>query len=191
MGVLADILYQIRRLFQWWIVLTPWEEAARYRAFRFRGKPRLEKIGEGIHLRIPYLDKFYVQSVRRRVANMPSMTVTTSDGHALTLSGIMFYEISDIMKLYQKLHHAEDTIAGLANAAIAEYVATHTKDECTPMAVASAANAAFSTRSYGIRGTEIALVTFAYVKTYRLISGDAESFSFGDALSTGPGSETA
>lgn len=183
------MLFQIRRLFQWWIVLAPWEEAVRYRAIRFRGKPRVEKVGEGMHLRIPYLDKYYVQSVRRRVANMPSMTVTTADGHALTLSGIMFYEISDLMKLYMKLHHAEDTLTGLANAAIAEFVATHSKEECTPSAVAATANAAFSTRSYGIRGTEIALVTFAYVKTYRLISGDAENYSYGDALSTGAGSE--
>lgn len=192
MNWIADLFFQIKRLFQWWVVVAPWEEAVRIRAGGedvklgpiriLRGKK--EKVGAGIHWVIPYIDRIFKQSIRLRVGTLPSQNLTTADGHSLTLSCVLFYEISDLLKLYEKLHDADDTITGMAAAAIAEFVGTHTKAECTPANVELEANRLFSTRGLGVKGTKLNIITFSYCKTYRFITGDAELNIYGDSLNT-------
>lgn len=179
MSAIGEFLRSFSDIFRWWVVIVPWERAIRVRA----GKKKTE-LGPGFHLRIPYIDRVFKQSIRTRVTWLPRQDLTTSDGKTLTLQGQLGYEISDITKLYEKLHHAEDTVKGMACSAIAEYVTAHTAEECAPRVVEAESNKNFSLRKYGMAGTKISIVNFTFVKTYRLVTGGSEIYGIGDALET-------
>lgn len=179
MGTIREILMALKSALTWWIVVAPWEQAIRVRL----GK-RVRLLGAGVHLRIPGADLFYVQSTRARVSVLPSQTLTTSDGKALTIAVTVRYRIDDLLRLYQTLHHAEGTIANIVMGAVGEYVVTHSLSECGPASFGLAVTERSDLSAYGLADVAVTVVTFASVKTYRLITGEGGSFGYGDQLQT-------
>lgn len=177
-GVLQQLLYEIKRIFVWWVTIAPWESALRVRL----GKS-IVVLGAGVHWVIPYVDRVFKKSVRERVCNIPLQTLTTSDGKTLTIKGTLGYEIRNIKKLYAKLDHAEDTLVNKTAQKVAAYVATHTAAECLPAVVQEAVNRDLDYMQYGIGGGSFGVTDYAFVKTYRLLTG-GDNGTYGDALST-------
>lgn len=108
------LLRNFGQIFQSWAIVAPWELALRVRLGR-----HVRQLQPGVHLRIPFVDTVHKQSVRLRVTNLRTQTVVTKDGRPLTLAGTLGYAVADIERLYQTLHHAEDTIENIAQQALA------------------------------------------------------------------------
>lgn len=178
MNTLWQLLTQIRRVFEWWVVVQPWEQALRVRL----GK-HVRRLGSGCHLRVPFADVIYRQSVRMRWCDLSTQTITTADGKAVTLSAALGYQIADIERLYQSLHHAEGTLQYLAMCAIAEAVHGAQAADCRPETVQDRADAALQLEPYGIADASIRVTDFAFVRTYRLIQ-DQKWGGTGDQLNT-------
>lgn len=178
MNAILDLLRAFWRLLVWWVVILPWEEGIRVRA----GKHR-KRLAPGLRFRIPYIDAVYKQSNRLRWSSLTSQTVTTVDGHPLTLSGQLGYRIRNIDTLYDTLHQAESAVRSIAQGAIAEYVHTHCYADCTPMRVADGATKTLDLSRYGLEVERMQLTTFCRVKSYRLIM-DREETIYEDVLNT-------
>ena len=178
MNEIIQLLRQIIGQFQPWVIVSPWEQAVRVRL----GK-RIKLLDAGIHLKLPFLDSVYLQSVRLRVAGLYRQTLSTRDGVVITVGGTIGYKIEDIGKLYRTLHHGEGTIANLARVEISNYVTSHKRDECEPERIVNAVNGALDFSQYGLSAVSIAVTDFAIVRTLRLI-GDTEYGYHGDPLST-------
>lgn len=127
MNALAGIFQGLKSMLQWWVVIAPWEAAVRVR----RGK-RVKVLGAGMHLRVPLVDRFFVQSTRLRITDLPIQTLTTTDGATITLKGQLAYRIVDIGKLYDTLHDAEGTLVNATQAAIAGVVTAADRESCSP-----------------------------------------------------------
>ena len=188
MNWFLEILRSFWRLFVWWVVILPWEEGIRVRL----GKKRV-RLHPGLRFRIPYLDTVYKQSNRLRWAVMMPQTVTTRDGHTLTVSGQLGYRITNIDTLYDTLHQAENGVRAVAQGAIADYIHGHELRECAPDAVAAGALGKLSLDSYGLAAERVQLTTYCRVKTYRFITDQHEGWSQDyldtmrdDSLSAGP-----
>lgn len=184
MNSLWELLRRFGELFVWWTVVQPWEGAIRVRF----GK-RVRTLAPGVHLRIPYADSVYRQTVRLRLCMMGIQTLSTSDGKTITLAASLGYRIADVWKLYNTLHHAEATIQNLAMGEIARFVQGRTLAECGPAAIEKAVSSALSLDQYGISADGIRLLDFAVVKTYRLIN--EQRYGTGDLLDTVRRDETA
>lgn len=178
MNAIIDILKSFWRLLIWWVVVQPWELGLRVRL----GKER-RLLRSGVHFRIPYVDAVYKQSVRLRWATMTPQTVTTRDGHTLTMSGQLGYRIVDIDRLYDTLHQAENAIRSIAQGAIAEYVHRHDFSECSPEHVSDGAAQTLSLARFGLAADRLQLTTFCRVKTYRMIMDHHENI-WDDLLNT-------
>lgn len=176
METFTALLKQIGQIFTWWVMVAPWEQALRVRA----GK-HVRRLQPGVHLRVPFLDTVYVQSVRLRVAHLSIQNVMTRDRKALTTAGAIGYAVADIEQLYQRLHHAQDTLANLAAMAIAATAAQMDADTLTPDSLAEAATARLHFEAYGLTDVSLRVTDFAFVRTYRLIS-DVRWGGYGDAL---------
>lgn len=177
---LQEFFRGLAGLLRWWVVVAPWEQAVRVRL----GK-HVRVLGAGIYWRIPGVDRIYRQSIRRRFSSVPTQTVTTKDGRAVTVSGALGYRIEDIGKLYDTLHHAEDTVQTEAAALVARFVRDCALAECTPGAVEESVTKALDLSRYGIGGVEFAITDFVAVRTYRLIQGEPKNYSHdGGSLST-------
>lgn len=115
-----SILDFIRQFFGWfkvWVIIMPWEQALRVRFGRY-----VQHFCGGTHLKLPFIDQYYVQSVRARISDTGKQTVSTAEGRVVTFCGAIGYIIQDIHLLYNTLHHAEETVASIVRNALAQYI---------------------------------------------------------------------
>lgn len=178
MNWILQLFQTAKAPFIWWTIVAPWEQALRVRL----GKQKV-LLQAGIHLKVPGVHAIYKQSVRMRAVASPVQTLTTLDGKTLTLSGSIGYCVTDLEKLYETLHHADDTIRNLCMGAIAQYVHTHNLRECEPAKIEEKALAVVELKQYGLGSVKLYVTDFALVKTYRFIA-DHKWGSIGDTLNT-------
>jgi hypothetical protein len=118
---------------------------------------------------------------------MAQQTVASSDGATVTIGAALGYSIGNIRMLYDRLHHAEDTVAQLAAEAIAQHVAITPRSELSLETVAECAadriRAEFE--SYGLSDVEVRITDFAIVRAIRLIQDQRWTSREHDGLSTG------
>lgn len=174
-----SLVRAIGELFNWFVIVAPWEQAIRVRC----GK-HVTLLRSGFHLRAPVIDRIYRQPIRRRLCLVKHQTLTTQCGQTITVSGQLGYIVKDLLKLYQTLHDAQDTIVAEVCALVSEYVATNDVDLCTPNQIERYVRAHLDIDRYGLGDPEFYLVNYARVRTYRLIMGELASWQYGDALST-------
>lgn len=176
---ILELLQRCFELFLWWTVIQPWEQGIRVRL----GKDR-KKLLPGIHFKIPYVDCVFKQTVRRRYTTFGPISVTTSDGATLTLSGALGYTVRDLDLLYDRLQHAEDGIHAIVAGAVTEFVSNHTLLECSPAKVIEGTRPLLHLRRFGLSGCGLLLTSYAKVRTIRLITDPNSSSKWGDNLDT-------
>lgn len=166
MNYVSQIIEFLQRFFIWWVTIMPWEEAVHVRV-----GTRVSILQAGIHLRIPFIDRIYIQTTRLRVTQGPPQTVTTSDGKALTLVACLGYSIIDIRKVYMNLFQAEATLVNMIQGIIADQISFRTLEQCHPSELEKAivADMARMGTLYGLRFEYTKITGFAVVRTYRLI----------------------
>ena len=169
MNWFQQILDALRSLFQWWFIVLPWEQSVRIRM----GK-RVQQFDGGLHFKIPFLDRVYIQNIRLRISMLTPQTLTTQDGKTITCAGSVRYRIKDIRKLYETLHQAEGTIKQHVEGLLAEYVVNHDLAKCSPKIVSEHVTERLDLSEYGLNDTEFFLTDFAVVRTIRLIGGDMQ-----------------
>ena len=165
MNIIDGIFNWITKLFQWWVIVMPWEKGIRIRL----GK-RWTLLSEGIYLKLPIIDRIYVQSTANRVIAGPVQTLTTLDGKTLTISVTIGYCIEDVQKLYQKVFHTELTITNMVLGQVSEFISTKTIYECNPKSIELFISEAIKMSDLGIGNVHAKITGYALVKTYRLIS---------------------
>lgn len=171
---LSQILSGLVKPLQWWIVIAPWEEGVRVRL----GKTS-KKLCPGIHFRIPWLDRVYVQSTRIRILTETGQTITTADGKVLTLAVNVEFRISDVQRMFLSVSDPEMVILGKVAGLVAELVSTTSSEGLTPKKIEEHASGKISADEWGLSGIKVMVTNFAYVRTYRLLQNDYRSVSMG------------
>ncbi len=174
-----EMLRQFGRLFRWWIIVLPWDQAIRVRL----GK-HTRVLGPGVYWRIPYVDLVFQQSIRQRSARNDMQTLTTADGQTISLSSQMIFSIFDIEMLFQSLHHPEDTLTAIVQASTAYVVSEHRSHEVTPESIEAHLNEQVCFDEMGLTGVQFFITNFAKVRTYRLLQDVTREWRTGDGLRT-------
>lgn len=164
MNIISDFLTHIGKIFQWWVVVMPWEKCIRVRL----GK-KIAVLSAGTFFRIPFFDAIYIQTIRLRMVSLPLQTITTKDKFTLTINASAGYKISDIYKLYNTLHQPEGTICNIVLSKMAEYISTHDLQECNPQSIEEEVMKKLKEDDYGIEYEYVKIIGYAVVKTFRLI----------------------
>jgi regulator of protease activity HflC (stomatin/prohibitin superfamily) len=164
MNQLGQIFEFLQKLVIWWVTIMPWEEAVHVRM----GK-KVTILKGGLHMRIPFVDRVYVQTTRTRIIPGNIQTITTMDGKCVTVLINMGYRIVDIEKLYTTLYHADATLLSMIQGIIADEVCHRPLIQCTPDQLEKAVQQEMKGELWGLEFEFIKIVGFAVVKTYRLI----------------------
>lgn len=178
MELINTITIFIGKLFQWWFTVMPWEQAIRVR----KGK-NSKLLGPGLYMKIPFIDSVYIQTTRMRMIDTPMQTVSTKDGHSLTIKSAVGYKIADIEKLYNTLYHPETTLVNMVIGTIGECVRSQDVLEISPSYIEKCVNSIIEASDYGLKDLSVKVTTFAIVKTYRLIQ---DGSNFYEGLSMQP-----
>ncbi len=165
MNYFKEVLDYLSKLFQWWVIVEPWEAGIRVRF----GK-RIKILQAGIYFRIPFFDAVYIQEIRIRMISLNPQNVTTKDGKAITIVSSIGYSISDVKTLYESIAQPDSTIANLILSEIAEYVCSHNLEDCTPKKIESVAVDKLKSTNYGIKFENLKITGYSIVKTYRFIT---------------------
>lgn len=164
MNYIGQIIEFIQRFFIWWVSIMPWERAVHVRL----GK-RMKVLEEGVHLRVPFIDRVYVQTTRLRVMQGPPQTVTTRDGKTITIVIAMGYSITDIIKLYTTLFHAEQTLCNIMQSQVADSIALMDAKELRASRVEEELVGMLDKQDYGLKFEYCKVVSLAQVRVLRLI----------------------
>lgn len=164
MNYIGQIFEFLQKLFVWWITVLPWERAVHVRA----GK-KVRILAAGMHLRVPFLDRVYLQTTRLRVMQGSPQTITTRDGKTITIVMAVGYTITDISQLYREMFHPEQSLTNMVQGSIADFVSTHSLDECLLPQIEKRVKQAMESKDYGLSFEYVKVTGFAVVKTYRLI----------------------
>ena len=162
----ASVFEWVVSLVQWWVTVMPWEQG-----IRVRWGKNVAMLTPGVHLKVPIMDRVYVQGMRLRTADLGTQTVQTKDGKPRTVSAVLAYKIKDLRILFEAVQDAEDTIVDLARASLAIEVeqngAAATAEELGKLTTRR-----LRLSQYGIEGGRVSLVDMVDARTYRLISDD-------------------
>lgn len=172
MGFVQQLQEFLRSLFQWWVTITPWQQGIRVRL----GK-HTKLLKPGIHLKLPIADLVYMQPIRVRATYIASQTLMTEDTKTIVLSSSLRYEITDLLKLYQTLHNAHDTVEQQVQGMLASYIFAKTLKDLKPKEVEKHIIGELDLSQFGLKVYDFNLTNFTTTRTYRLISGDVASYT--------------
>lgn len=158
------LLAAFKRPLVWWIVVAEWEQGVRVRL----GKTSTS-LGPGIHLRIPFLDRVYVQSVRLRTIEDSGTTATTKDGKTVTISFALSFSIVSMIDFYRSMASPEQTLTTRVSASIVEAVAQLESSEVSQASIQGAASVG-DTDAFGLSEIDIQITAVAVCRTYRVLS---------------------
>lgn len=170
MELVNTITAFLAKLFQWWFTVMPWEQAILVR----KGN-RVKLLNAGLYLKIPFIDSVYIQTTRMRMIDTPMQTISTKDGHTITVKSAVGYKIADIQTLYNTLYHPETTLVNMTIGTIGDFVRSKDVIEITPSLIEKFVNDNIKASDYGLKDLSVKVTTFAIVKTYRLIQ-DGSNF---------------
>ncbi len=162
---LTTLVQSIGKPLQWWIVIALWEQGLRVRL----GKTAT-LLRPGVHFRIPFLDRVFVQSIRCRTLVQTSQTVTTLDKRTVTFTLAVDYYIVDIRRLFNTLSSPEITIMTRACGTVANFIATQNRIDLGPAKIGEVATNSIETKNWGIGGVKATVTSFAEARVYRLLS---------------------
>ena len=156
--------------FHWWVVIALWERGVRVRL----GKTAVE-LRPGPHLRIPFLDRIYVQTIRLRTISTSHLTLTTRSDVNIILSYALNFAIKDIVSLYNSVQNPEETlrafVSGTITACAAEQDITSVGELIR--VVESAVNERLEEfSSWGLSDLSCRLTGFVKARVYRLLNTD-------------------
>ncbi len=164
---------------QFWIVIAPWEQGLRV---------RLGKTGAvlrpGLHFRLPWLDRIFVKPTRARTIANTGQTLTTKDGHTLTVAIAVTYSIVDIGRLYLAVTNPEETLLHQVAGKIADYVAQRDRAEVVPQDIEQAIQQQMPSIDWGLGNVSMMITSWAFCRTLRIMQSDWRSLSPDDNLET-------
>lgn len=169
---LSQIIDGMSKPFKWWVVVAPWEQGLRVRL----GKTAA-RLDPGIHLKVPFLDRIYCQSVRLRTIHNTSLTCTTRDGFCVTVSFACSFSVEDIVEFYNAASTPEINISTFAAARIVEMVSQLDKSQLNLNQIGSIELPVGLVR--GLSRVVMKITSFAICRTLRLIGTE---YSTGSGL---------
>ena len=152
------------REFKLLTIVLPWERAARIRLGN-----RVKVWEPGWHLRLPFVDHIEPLNTRLRIADVGSQTLTTSDGHTLTIGLIVGFRISDPLAALLTMHHPESSCGAIASSSVAKFVCATPRLSLAADGIENHVLAALKEEtSYDLDFVRVR--NFAFTKTYRLLN---------------------
>ena len=139
MNWLTQILSAFGKPFQWWVIIAPWEQG-----IRIRGGKKKVLLRSGVHFRIPFWDRIYVQNVRRRIVADTNKLLMSRDRKTFCVSTAIEFAVINIEKLYHSATNIETMLAERAAAALVIWTHNHDASEITPTGLENAATAALA-----------------------------------------------
>lgn len=117
LGWIGEFVHWIARFFPSMLIVKVTHAGVKYK----RGRV-VVPLDPGLHFYWPLITEVLIYPVARQTMNMPAQALTTADGQAILVSGVLVYKINDIEAALSKNYDIEDTIGDIGQTALADKV---------------------------------------------------------------------
>lgn len=166
---LTTIFHAMSQPLKWWVVVAPWEQGIRIRL----GK-KITVLNPGIHFRIPFLDRVYVQSIRLRISTSGSRTISTLDNKVITINLTVKFAIKDVKLLYNTVANPETTLINHISSLAAEYISQINSVDLSHKSLSEYVTSKLDVSGWGLSDVSVSVIDFAFARTYRLMGNEYE-----------------
>ncbi len=136
------------------------------------GHPWTGNLSPGLWLRMPWVWPIEVVHVVPQVVNLPTQTVTTADGLALSFSANIQFEIDDATASWTKVQNVSDSVSFLCMSVLARKIRACTLQESLDGAreLERSIERSLSTRlkEWGVRVTDVGLTDMVRSRALRI-----------------------
>lgn len=147
---------------------------------------KIKVMNPGIHCYWPIITEIEVIPVARQTHNLPNQTLVTKDGKQVTLSGIVIYEIKDVVRALTKNWDYNDTVSDVSMAAIAKVVVEADYQDLISNVDRFCIGLTKETRkrlkSFGIQVHKVFITDFSNCRVIRLVGDSNPPVPFTKAL---------
>lgn len=177
------------RLIEWiaqwiprWLILDSTEGAVKFEGFfmpvrwrKFKEPMRVTVLRPGLHWFWPATTQIQTYPTAFQTDNLPSQTMETEDGVAITVSGMITYTVSDLGLLLTQTHSAVKMIQVLTLAAIHDVCSNLTWDTLKLMQRKGTLDTRLKNAAqkemdaFGVKVVKCMLTDLAKTRVYRLI----------------------
>lgn len=158
----STVLQSMTRLFKWWVVVASWEQGVRVRF----GK-KTTRLDPGVHFRIPFLDRIYIQSTRTQVVHTYGQSISTPEGKVITFGIAVRFQIQDIVQLYNTVSDVGTVLLFDAISQASHLISTET--DMNPSLLEDKINDSLAKQDYGLCEVHASVVGFCQIKSWRFI----------------------
>lgn len=166
---LATVFHAMSQPLKWWVVVAPWEQGIRVRL----GKDAVV-LNPGIHFRIPFLDRVYVQSIRLRIVTSGSLTVSTLDKKVVTTILTVRFAIKNVKLLYNTIANPETTLINHVSSLAAEYISETISTDLSHKSLSEHVDNQLNIGGWGLSEVSVSIIDFVFARTYRLMGNEYE-----------------
>lgn len=172
MNWLTTVLQGAMRPLKWWIVIAPWELGV-----RVRGGKTAALLKPGIRLRVPYLDRIFIQSVRLRTIIDTNINTTSRDGKCVTLSLAISFAVVDVLALYNAASTPMQTLKSDAAAALVHLVSCRKAQDLDASSIGlEVFKRLFETaEQFGLGEFDVKLTGISVSRVFRVLNNDYSS----------------
>lgn len=171
----------VEKLLQFGKELLPWEIIPHYdRGVRLRlgravkdKEGKVKVLGPGFHWRWPlYIEDILTHMVKVTTMDLSEQTLTTKDGHAVVVRGVLKYEVHDVATLLLETDSPAAAVADISMGIIRDAFVEKNWAECNDpkfpkeMAIRIRREA----KQWGINVIQLTLTDLAIMKSFRLLN---------------------
>lgn len=175
---LLDFIISILRIFQFWVVIYPYEKGVHLRLGEYIGT-----LGTGFHWCFPLkIDRVIAVDTVVRTLRLGAQSLITGDGKPIVMNTVVTCEISDPARAALEVHSIEhvidDTCSGLVAAFVADNKFSYVAECCSAQDEGLLTDCQELAEPYGIDILRVQFTDISPARTFRLLNTTAEAASY-------------
>jgi regulator of protease activity HflC (stomatin/prohibitin superfamily) len=175
---LLDFFISIIKIFQFWVVIYPYENGVRLRLGKYDSTLR-----QGFHWCLPFkIDRVITIDTVSRTLRLGAQSLVTSDKKHIVINSVVTCEILDARKALLNVNSVEHVIDDACSGFVAAYVSENTFDtivKSCSMPDNSLTNVCRKhAAQFGIRISKVQFTDVTQSRTFRLLNSTNEAASF-------------
>lgn len=175
---LIDFFITTLKIFQFWVVIYPYERGVRLRLGKFN-----KVLNTGFHFCLPFaIDRVLTIDIVTRTLRLGAQSLVTSDRRQLVLNTVVTCEIENPRKAILDVSSIEHVIDDCCSGLVAAFVADHDLDSivkcCAAPDLELMKQCQENAERFGVRILRVQFTDVSTARTLRLLNSTTEAASY-------------
>jgi regulator of protease activity HflC (stomatin/prohibitin superfamily) len=175
---LIDFLISALKIFQFWVVIYPYEKGILLRLGKFK-----RELGAGLHWCAPLkIDRVLTMDTVVRTLRLGAQSLVTRDSKPVVINTVVACEIVDVQRAILNVHSIEHVIDDSCSGLVAAFVANHSLEYivncCASPDAVLILKCQESAAEYGVRIIRVQFTDVTPSHTFRMLNSTTEAASY-------------